>query len=304
MGIKRVSAKEAVTLQKIGYALVDVRTPEEYQKGHPVAAINIPWVLASGFDLQDNPDFLPIVEKLFPDKSQRLLMVGKIGKHSLAAGEALVAAGYEDVIDLRPGFLGLVDDRGRYTEEGWNGLGLPIETVTDGGSYREIRVRVGIAREAAPTSAPARAESSSPVQRVSAKEAVPLQKIGYVMIDVRTPDEYAKGHAADAINVPWMLVKGFDMTDNPEFLRVVEGLYPDKAHKLLLMGKIGKRSLAAAEALYAAGYQQVVEVRPGFMGIVDDRGRFTEEGWQGLGLPSENVTEGGSYRELLARLQT
>ncbi len=304
MGIKRVSAKEAVSLQQIGYVFVDVRTPEEYAKGHPVGAINIPWVLARGFELEANRDFVPIVEKLFPDKTQRLLMVGKIGKHSLAAGEALVAAGYSDVIDLRPGFLGLVDDRGRYTEEGWQGLGLPSENATDGGSYREIRARAGMAGEVATPSTPPRSGSGSPFQRVSAKEAVPLQKIGYVTVDVRTPEEYAKGHAVGAINVPWQLVKGFDMVDNPEFLRVIEGLFPDKGQKLLLMGKIGKRSLAAAEALYAAGYHQVVDVRPGFLGIVDDRGRYTEEGWNGLGLPNEKVTEGGSYRELLAKLAT
>ena len=67
MGIKRVSAKEAVHLAEVGYVIVDVRTVGEYQKGHPKGALNVPFLRAGRFELKDNPDFLPIVEKLFAD---------------------------------------------------------------------------------------------------------------------------------------------------------------------------------------------------------------------------------------------
>ncbi|MEQ9323958.1 MAG: rhodanese-like domain-containing protein, partial [Polyangiaceae bacterium] len=101
MAIKRVSAKEAVHLAGVGYVVIDVRTVGEYQKGHPKGALNVPFQRAGRFDLKDNPDFVPILEQLFPDKSQKLLIAGKIGKRSLLAAEALAAAGYTELCELR-----------------------------------------------------------------------------------------------------------------------------------------------------------------------------------------------------------
>ena len=77
----------------------------------------------------------------------------------------------------------------------------------------------------------------------------------------------------------------------------MEALYP-KDTMILLIGKIGKRSLQAAEVLHAAGYSSVCELRPGYKGIVDNQGRYAEDGWETLGLPSEMATDGGSYQEL------
>jgi rhodanese-related sulfurtransferase len=256
-------------------------------------------MLAAGFDMKDNPDFMALVEKLYPDKESKLLLVGKIGKRSLAAAEALEAAGYSNLAELRPGFFGLVDDRGRYTEDGWQGLGLPSEPKTDDGSYAELRDKAGLGAPAPTASRPSvRPSVPAGIQRVSAKEAVPLQHIGYVFIDVRTQAEYAAGHPSGAINIPWQLSKGFDLIDNPDFLPLVQKLYPDTGQKILVVGKIGKRSLAAAKTLFGAGYSQVIDLRPGYLGLVDDQGRYTEDGWHGLGLPSEKVTEDGSYAEL------
>jgi rhodanese-related sulfurtransferase len=302
VAIKRVSAKEAVPLQRIGYVFIDVRTPDEYAGGHPKGAINLPWMRTAGFEMKNNADFVPMLEKLYPDKEQKLLLVGKIGKRSLAAAEALEAAGYSDVVELRPGFLGLVDDRGRYTEEGWKGLGLPSEPTTHGGSYAELLKKTDTSPAPKVPARPSQRPSGpGGIQRVSAKAAVPLQKIGCVFIDVRTTDEYATGHPVGAVNIPWQHVKGFDMIENPDFVPIVQKLYPDKGRKLLLVGKIGKRSLAAAKALAEAGYKELVDLRPGFLGLVDDRGRYTEDGWKGLGLPCENTTEDGSYAELRER---
>jgi rhodanese-related sulfurtransferase len=303
MPIKRVSAKEAVPLQGIGYKFVDVRTPKEYGTLHPEGAINVPFMVVDGFDMKPNSNFVPIIEKLYPDKAQKLLLVGKVGKRSLAAAEALDAAGYTELCDMRPGFHGLVDDRGRFLEDGWKGLGLACEPKTEGGSYSEIRKRLGFASVSKSGARPSRPSTPPPggIKRVSAKEAVPLGKIGYIFIDVRAPGEYGKGHPVKAINIPWALVDGFNMKDNPNFLPLVKKLFPKTDAKLLIIGKIGKRSMVAAKALKAAGYTALVEVRPGYLGLVDDRGRYTEDGWKELGLAIENKTEGGSYAELLAR---
>jgi rhodanese-related sulfurtransferase len=142
--VQRMSATDAVHLNKVGYVFIDVRPGEEYAKGHPVGALNVPFhFYGRGGSLKVNEDFLKIIEALYP-KGQKLLLVGKIGKRSLEAGEALVAAGYTAIADLRPGFLGIVGDDGRYLENGWRGLGLPEEKVTEGGSYAEMRKKAGL----------------------------------------------------------------------------------------------------------------------------------------------------------------
>jgi rhodanese-related sulfurtransferase len=137
---RRVSPSSAVHLLILGYVFVDVRTPEEYRKGHPTGALNIPYQFFPGMTVKDNPEFLPVIEALFP-KDTKLLLIGKIGKRSLLAAEALLAAGYSDVVDVSSGYLGIVDNQGRYIENGWLTMGLPTETETTNGSWVELRER-------------------------------------------------------------------------------------------------------------------------------------------------------------------
>ncbi|HZO16245.1 MAG TPA: rhodanese-like domain-containing protein, partial [Polyangiaceae bacterium] len=142
--VQRMSATDAVHLAKVGYIFIDVRTEEEYSKGHPSGALNVPFKhYGKGGSFRDNPDFMKVMETLYP-KETKLLLIGKIGKRSFEAGEMLIAAGYTTVADLRPGVIGLIDGNGRYIENGWRTLGLPEETFTEGGTYREMRARAGL----------------------------------------------------------------------------------------------------------------------------------------------------------------
>jgi rhodanese-related sulfurtransferase len=90
------------------------------------------------------------------------------------------------------------------------------------------------------------------------------------------------------------------MAPNPEFMNVVEALYPKDA-KLVLGCRSGGRSLRAAEMLAAAGYTNVVDQRAGYEGARDAFGQMTEQGWATAGLPTETATPGGSYAELRAK---
>ena len=144
MTIQRISAPDAYKLKAVGYVMLDIRAPEEYAKGHPVGAVNVPYKFYNskgGF--APNPQFMPVVEALY-DKTTKLLVIGKIGKRSLAAAEELVAAGYEEVCDLRPGVMGIVNAQNDYVEDGWITNGLPMETQTDGGSYAELNNKAGL----------------------------------------------------------------------------------------------------------------------------------------------------------------
>jgi cysteine synthase/rhodanese-related sulfurtransferase len=85
------------------------------------------------------------------------------------------------------------------------------------------------------------------------------------LIDVRTPEEFARGHAASATNVPLGdLSEGW-----------ATGLPDDKKAPLVTICQIGERSLYGMILLKSLGYQSVKNVRGGF------------DAWSAAGLPTE-----------------
>ena len=78
-----------------------------------------------------------------------------------------------------------------------------------------------------------------------------LMAAGAVVIDVRTPDEYAGGHLPQATNIA--------VQDLPNRLPEVEKLVAgDKARPIVLYCGAGSRAAKAKAALDAAGYSNVV----------------------------------------------
>ena len=139
------------------------------------------------------------------------------------------------------------------------------------------------------------------IQRVSPAEAKALiDEQGYVYLDVRSEPEFAGGHPTGAQNIPLMNMGSGGMTPNPDFLAMVQAVYPKDA-KLVVGCKAGGRSLRAAEVMTAAGYTSVIDQRAGFDGPRDAFGALTEKGWGPAGLPVETTTPGGSYGELKAK---
>ena len=85
------------------------------------------------------------------------------------------------------------------------------------------------------------------------------EKNGYVILDVRTPEEYKSGHIPGAVNIPNETIGAEEI---PEL--------PDKSQLLLVYCRSGRRSKEAAEKLVALGYTNVVE----FGGILDYKGEI------------------------------
>ena len=74
------------------------------------------------------------------------------------------------------------------------------------------------------------------------------EETGYLIVDVRTEEEYAQGHIPGAVNIP-----NESITDTkPEQL-------PDQKQKLLVYCRSGNRSRQASEKLAALGYSNVYE---------------------------------------------
>lgn len=98
--------------------------------------------------------------------------------------------------------------------------------------------------------------SDTAYTHVEAQEAQTMmsESDDYVILDVRTTEEYAEGHIKDAVNVPNESI-GDD---------VIEEL-PDKKQQIFVYCRSGNRSKQASEKLAALGYDNIVE----FGGIKD-----------------------------------
>ncbi len=77
---------------------------------------------------------------------------------------------------------------------------------------------------------------------------------GYIILDVRTQEEYDAGHIPDAIVI-----------SHEEIAEKAEAVLTDKDQLILVYCRSGRRSKLAAEALVELGYTNVKE----FGGIID-----------------------------------
>ena len=97
-------------------------------------------------------------------------------------------------------------------------------------------------------------------RQVNMDEAITMMEegSGYIILDVRTPEEFAEKHIPGAINVANETI-GTD--EIPEL--------PDKDQLILVYCRSGNRSKQASEKLVALGYTNIVE----FGGINDWPGK-------------------------------
>ena len=139
---------------------------------------------------------------------------------------------------------------------------------------------------------------------ISVTDAHAMQQQGHTYVDVRSRPEFQQGHPEGAINVPLIDVDSDtgQMQPNPDFVRVMQAVFPPDA-KLLIGCQAGGRSLRASQMLEAFGFTDVTNVRGGFGGARDPMtGRVLDQGWVDAGLPtSVEPAPGASYEELLAR---
>jgi rhodanese-related sulfurtransferase len=111
-----------------GWVYLDVRSVPEFEIGHPAGAANIPLLHFEAGGMYPNERFEEEVAANFPPAT-RLIVGCKVGGRSLQAAALLQAAGYENVVDMRGGFMGERDPFGRTLCAGWVENKLPIETA-------------------------------------------------------------------------------------------------------------------------------------------------------------------------------
>ena len=94
------------------------------------------------------------------------------------------------------------------------------------------------------------ATSSAAYRQVSQQEAQAMMQSenGYVIVDVRRPDEFASGHIPDAINIP-----------NESINETRPAELPDLKQLIMVYCRSGNRSKQAARKLADMGYTNIVE---------------------------------------------
>jgi len=117
-----------------------------------------------------------------------------------------------------------------------------------------VMVAAALAESEAPPEAPSIAPSELSARRASGTAPV--------VIDVRTPEEYAAGHIPGALNIP------FDQVAE----RISE---VDAPHGVALYCMVGPRARKGETALLGAGYTSVLHLEGGLAA------------WQAAGLPVE-----------------
>ncbi|EME26386.1 Senescence-associated protein DIN1 [Galdieria sulphuraria] len=104
MSVEVVSPREAQKrCKEEGWKLVDVRTIEEYNQGHPSGSRCIPYMIKEGGEMKPNSSFLSEVKKVFqPD--DKILISCQSGRRSSMAAKVLKEAGYSHLADVDGGF--------------------------------------------------------------------------------------------------------------------------------------------------------------------------------------------------------
>ena len=98
-------------------------------------------------------------------------------------------------------------------------------------------------------------------RQITMDEAVTMmeQETGYIILDVRRPDEFAAGHIPNAINVPNETIGTDEIAE-----------LPNKDQLIMVYCRSGRRSKEASEKLVKLGYTNIVE----FGGILDWKGEI------------------------------
>lgn len=126
------------------------------------------------------------------------------------------------------------------------------------------------------------------LKRVPPTEARRLaEDEGYLILDVRSVQEFESEHIPGAYNVPFLHKTEDGMVPNPDFASVLERLAPDKDRKIVTHCAMGGRSQRAARQMTEMGYSEVVDMLGGFASQKDDDGKVVETGWKDSGLPTE-----------------
>ena len=100
------------------------------------------------------------------------------------------------------------------------------------------------------------------IQEIGPSDLARMQQAGedFTLIDVREPDEHAKGTIAGAVTMPRGILE-----------RDIDQVTSDKNRKIVLYCAGGFRSLLAAQSLKSMGFKDVISLSGGYRGWVQSQ---------------------------------
>ncbi|HEX3049926.1 MAG TPA: rhodanese-like domain-containing protein [Aggregatilineaceae bacterium] len=229
-GTVSITDLSAELVDNPGIVLLDVRQPEEYAEGHIAGAFNVP--------IRDVAKNL----NLLPDLNAKIVVVCGSAFRSAIGMTALQILGYTDVRSMSGGM-------NAWKEEG-------LATVTDAftpeaGTAPEVDADVLAAVDAGLSELP---EGFGGV-KAEDLNAEMADNPPALLIDVRTPDEWAAGYIPGAVHMPL-----------ESFMSFAAELPTDKAANLVVYCKGGHRGNMAATMLRTLGYTNVRNLSGGIGG--------------------------------------
>ncbi|XP_020084634.1 rhodanese-like domain-containing protein 19, mitochondrial isoform X1 [Ananas comosus] len=108
-GVETVDVGAAKSLVGSGHLYLDVRTIEEFNKGHPENALNVPYMFFTPQGRETNPQFLEQVSSIC-SKDDFIVVGCQSGVRSHHACVDLLNAGFKNVKNMGGGYGAWVDN--------------------------------------------------------------------------------------------------------------------------------------------------------------------------------------------------
>jgi len=212
---------------KVGI-LVDVRTPEEYAAGHLVGAVNV------NFKKRTFKSYISSFDKNTP-----ILIYCRSGNRSGKAEIVMRALGFLEVYDLAKGYKGWLADS--------------LEVTTED-NEANIALQASL-KENAPTVEPlASLGATSDIDNATLQKMIANEEA--ILVDVRTPKEYAEGFIEGAVNVDWK-----DRHFAKTIVKEVSNHKP-----VIIYCRSGNRASKAMTVMQAMGFTTVYNLGKGIKG--------------------------------------
>ncbi|KAK1261638.1 Thiosulfate sulfurtransferase 18 [Acorus gramineus] len=96
-------------LIRSGHRYLDVRTVEEFNRGHPVKALNVPYMFMTPEGRVKNPEFIQQVSSIC-SKSDQIIVGCQSGARSLKASAELLNADFLNVKNMGGGYAEWVEN--------------------------------------------------------------------------------------------------------------------------------------------------------------------------------------------------
>ena len=106
------------------------------------------------------------------------------------------------------------------------------------------------------------------IREISPAELLQMHELGFPIVDVREPDEFAEGHLPGAVNIPRGLLE-FEVDGHPAVNYQTAEALSHRQRPVVLYCLSGGRSALAAEALLRLGFVYPMSLAHGILGWAD-----------------------------------